>query len=139
MIKVKTIKFNSNDSNCELFDEHSIYLLSDDEQVLNNAQGKYLLNRTYSEWAMNSFETKELIKRAINDSGYVFGVAFANTIEEAELKYQNAVLKCELQNYQHYLKRASDGLSETMRKLTLVCNQIDENFEFASRDCNGGK
>lgn len=139
MIKVKAIKFNSNDSNCELFDEHSIYLLSDDEQVLNNAPGKYLLNRTYSEWAMNSFETKELIKRAINDSGYVFGVAFANTIEEAELKYQNAVLKYELQNYQRYLKRASDELSETMRKLVLVCNQIDEGFEFVSGDCNGGK
>ncbi len=139
MIKVKTIKFNSNDSNCELFDEHSIYLLSDDEQHSNNAPGKYLLNRTYSEWAMNSFETEELIKRAINDSKYVFGVAFANTIEEAELKYQKDVLKCELQSYQHYLKRASDELSETMRKLTLVCNQIDENFEFISNDCNGGK
>lgn len=139
MIKVKTIKFNSNDGNCELFDEYSIYLLSDDEQVLNNAPGKYLLNRTYSEWAMNSFETEELIKRAINDSKYVFGVAFVNTIEEAELKYQNAVLKYELQNYKRYLKRASDELSETMRKLTLVCNQIDKNFEFVFRDCNGGK
>ena len=88
---------------------------------------------------MNSFETEELIRRAINNSKDVLGVAFANTIEEAELKYQNAVLKYELQNYQHYLKRASDELSETMRKLTLVCNQIDENFEFISNDCNGGK
>lgn len=139
MIKVKTIKFNSDNSNCELFDEHSIYLLSDDEQVFNDAPGKYLLHKTYSEWAMNSFETEELIRRAINNSKDVLGVAFANTIEEAELKYQNAVLKYELQNYQRYLKRASDELSETMRKLVLVCNQIDDSFEFASRDCNGGK
>ena len=138
MIKVKTIKFNSDNSNCELFDEHSIYLLSDDEQIFNDAPGKYLLHKTYSEWAMNSFEAGELIRRAINDSGYVFGVAFANTIEEAELKYQNAVLKYELQNYQRYLKRVSDELSETMRKITLVCNQIDDNSEFISRDCNRG-
>ena len=138
MIKIKAIKFNSNNSNCELFDEHSIYLLSDDEQVLNNTPGKYLLNKTYSEWAINSFGTEELIKRAIRDSEYVFGVAFANTIEEAELKYQNAVLKCELQNYQHYLKRASDELSETMRKLVLISNQIDNNLEFTSTDCNRG-
>lgn len=103
MEKVKSIKSNIN-GNLTIYSEHSIYKLSEAEMKESGVSKKYLLNRTFSDYAINHMNRIDLIEQAKRDSEHNYDVAFANTIEEAELIYENAVLICVIDNMQNKIK-----------------------------------
>lgn len=103
MEKVKSIKSNIV-GNLAIYSEHSIYKLSEAEMKEAGVDKKYLLNRTFSDYAINHMNRMDLIEQAKRDSEHAYDVAFANTIEEAELIYKNAILICIIDNMQNKIK-----------------------------------
>ena len=103
MDKVKSIKSNIN-GNLTIYSEHSIYKLSEAEMKESGVSKKYLLDRTFSDYAINHMDRMDLIKQAKRDSEHAYDVAFANTVEEAELIYENAILFCVIDNMQNKIK-----------------------------------
>lgn len=103
MEKVKSIKSNIV-GNLTIYSEHSIYKLSEAEMKEAGVDKKYLLNRTFSDYAINHMNRMDLIEQAKRDSEHAYDVAFANTIEEAELIYKNAILICIIDNMQNKIK-----------------------------------
>ena len=119
MEKVKSIKSNIS-GNLIIYDEHSIYKLSEIEMKESGICKKYLLNRIFSDYAINHMDHMDLIEQAKRDSDHAYDVAFANTIEEAELIYENAILICVIDNMQN--------------KIKLVKQIIDQNADFFAED-----
>ena len=105
MEKVKSIKSNIN-GNLTIYSEHSIYKLSEAEMKESGVSKKYLLNKTFSDYALNHMDHMSLIGQAKRDSEHAYDVAFANTVEEAELIYENAILICIIDNMQNKIKLA---------------------------------
>lgn len=103
MEKVKSIKSNIN-GNLTIYDEHSIYKLTEIEMKESGVCKKYLLNRTFSDYAINHMDHMNLIEQAKRDSEHAYDVAFVNTVEEAELIYENAILICVIDNMQNKIK-----------------------------------
>lgn len=103
MEKVKSIKSNIV-GNLTIYSEHSIYKLSEAEMEEAGVDKKYLLNRTFSDYAVNHMNRMDLIEQAKRDSEQAYDVAFANTVEEAELIYENAILICIIDNMQNKIK-----------------------------------
>lgn len=101
--KVKSIKSNIV-GNLTIYSEHSIYKLSEAEMEEAGVDKKYLLNRTFSDYAINHMDHMNLIEQAKRDSEHAYDVAFANTVEEAELIYKNAILICVINNIQNKIK-----------------------------------
>ena len=120
MKKIKSLNVNI-DSPMTIYHEHSIYELTDEEMEKSGVHKKYLVDRTYSEYAMNNMDLIEIIQRAERESEYVYGVAFANTVEEAELAYKNAVLECRILDFQNEMKRIVKKIIESKESL---CNEI---------------
>ena len=83
---------------------------------------KYLLNRTFSDYAINHMDHMDLIEQAKRDSEHSYDVAFANTVEEAELIYENAILICVIDNM--------------LNKIKLVKQMIDQVDDFFAEDIN---
>ena len=121
MEKVKSIKSNIS-GNLTIYDEHSIYKLSETEMKESGVCKKYLLNRTFSDYAINHMDHMDLIEQAKRDSEHSYDVAFANTVEEAELIYENAILICVIDN--------------TLNKIKLVKQMIDQVDDFFAEDIN---
>ena len=119
MEKVKSIKSNIS-GNLTIYDEHSIYKLSEAEMKESGVSKKYLLNRTFSDYAINHMDHMDLIEQAKCDSEHSYDVAFASTVEEAELIYENAILICVIDNMQN--------------KIKLVKQIIDQNADFFAED-----
>ena len=93
---------------------YSIYELTDQEIRYTNAPGKYLLNRTYGAYAMEHLSKIDLIQDAMKESVYVYGVAFCDTVKEAELTLKCSILECQInslrytfQNYYEDIMRIS--------------------------------
>lgn len=86
---VKELPFNN-----ALNSFHAIYELSDDE--MNWERKRYLVNRKYSQYAMECMDHEELIEKAVKESEYVYGTGFCDTIAECELYYKNACLECDV-------------------------------------------
>ena len=98
--------------NLTIYSEHSIYKLSEAEMKESGASKKYLLNRTFSDYAINHMDRMALIEQAKRDSEHSYDVAFANTVEEAELIYQNAILICVIDNMQNKIKLAKQIIDQ---------------------------
>lgn len=120
MKKIKSMNVNI-DSPLTIYSEHSIYELTDEEMKKSRVYKKYLVDRTYSEYAMNNMDLIEIIQRAGRESEYVYGISFANTIEEAELAYKNAVLECRVLDFQNEMKRTVKELIDLKESL---CDKI---------------
>lgn len=80
---------------------YSIYELTDQEIRYTNAPGKYLLNRTYGAYAMEHMSKIALIQSAMKESVYVYGVAFCDTVKEAELTLKCSILECQINSLRH--------------------------------------
>lgn len=119
MEKVKSIKSNVS-GNGMIYREHSIYKLSEAEMKEAGVDKKYLLDRTFSDYAINHME---LINSAKRYSEGIYGIAFANTVEEAELIYKNAVLICVINDMQ-------DKIKLVKQKIDQVANFSAEDIEF---------
>ena len=119
MEKVKSIKSNIS-GNLTIYDEHSIYKLSEAEMKESGVSKKYLLNRTFSDYAINHMDHMDLIEQAKRDSEHSYDVASANTVEEAELIYENAILICVIDNM--------------LNKIKLVKQMIDQVDDFFAED-----
>lgn len=89
---IKTIDISINSSG----ETYSIYELTDKEIEYTNAPGRYLLNRTYSEYAMKHMSKIDLIQSAMKESVYIYGVAFCDTVKEAELTLKCSILECQI-------------------------------------------
>lgn len=109
MKKVKSMNVNI-DSPLSIYSEHSIYKLTDEKMKKSGVNKRYLVDRTYSEFAMNDMDLIEVIQKAKKESTYVYGVAFANTVEEAELLYKNAVLICIINSIKSQLEDSIESL-----------------------------
>ena len=120
MKKIKSLNVNI-DNPLTIYSEHSIYELTDEEMKKSGIYRKYLLNRTYSKYAMDKMDYIDLLKTAERESEYVYGVYFANTIEEAELAYKNAVLECRILDFQNEMKRIVKKLIDSKESL---CDEI---------------
>lgn len=83
---------------------YSIYELSDKEIQYTDAPGKYLLNQTYGDYAMNNMSKIEMIQTAIRESVYVYGVAFCDTVKEAELYLKCSILECRINSIHNVLR-----------------------------------
>ena len=83
-----------------------IYAIYDLSDVETNPTGKrYLINKEYSDWALDNFTLKEIIKSAIRDSEYVYGVGFFDTIKECELYYDCCCLELKLRSITNKIKQ----------------------------------
>lgn len=87
---------------------YSIYELSDKEIQYTDAPGKYLLHDTYGDYAMNRMSKIDMIQRAINESVYVYGVAFCDTVKEAELYLKCSILECRINSIYNVLRDFGD-------------------------------
>ena len=122
MEKIKSIKSNIV-GNLTIYSEHSIYKLTETEMKESGVCKKYLLNRTFSDYAINHMDQMDLIERAKRDSDHAYDVAFANTVEEAELIYKNAILICVIDNMQNKIKLAKQIIDQ-------VADFFAEDIEF---------
>lgn len=120
MKHIKTIKVDY-ESKMTIYSEHSIYELTKDEMDSIGIHQKYLVNRTYSKYAMHEMDMSYILKNALRDSEYVYGVKFADTIEEAELKYQNDVLQCRIMHLQDKIKDISEKCQDLVE---MACQDI---------------
>ena len=75
---------------------YSIYELTDKEIEYTNAPGRYLLHETYGDYAMNRMSKIDMIQDAMKESVYVYGVAFCDTVKEAELTLKCSILECQI-------------------------------------------
>ena len=55
------------------------------EETKHSTGKSYLVNRKYSEYAMNHMDEFDLIANAKKESEYVYGTGFCDTIRECEL------------------------------------------------------
>ena len=122
MEKIKSIKSNIV-GNLTIYSEHSIYKLTETEMKESGVCKKYPLNRTFSDYAINHMDHMDLIERAKRDSDHAYDVAFANTVEEAELIYKNAILICVIDNMQNKIKLAKQIIDQ-------VADFFAEDIEF---------
>lgn len=120
MKKIKSLNVNI-DNPLTIYSEHSIYELTDEEMKKSGVYKKYLVNRTYSDYAMNNMDLIKIIQQAERDSEYVYGIAFANTVEEAELAYKNAVLECRILDLQIEMNKVVKKLIDSKESL---CDEI---------------
>lgn len=116
MKRVKSMNCNIN-SRSSIYNEHTIYELSNEEMRLAGTTHKYMLDQTYCDWAMKNMDLIDVIKKAIRESEYVYGIAFADTIEEAELKYQNAVLTCRIKHLQQKMSDIMDQIESSKQDI----------------------
>lgn len=107
----------------EVYDEHCVYELSDEERSFVPGRKKYLLNKRYSDYAMKNMDAEDLIDRALRESRYVYGVGFANTIEEAKMIFQNAVLQCLVIEYKEELKSIK-------KKINSLLSSVEKDVRF---------
>lgn len=93
----------------------SIYELEEFEMKFSEGK-KYLLNQTLSEYALERMSKVDMITRFLRESTYVYGVAFCDTVYEAELYY-----KCCLMEIQ--LRRARDTVRDLQESLVSFQNK----------------
>lgn len=93
----------------------SIYEL--DKSELQFSEGKkYLLNQTLSEFALESLNKAEMITRFMRESTYVYGVAFCDTIYEAELYYKCCLMEIQLRRARDTMKDLQESLMSFQNK-----------------------
>lgn len=103
---------------------YSIYELTDQEIRYTNAPGKYLLHETYGDYAMNNMSKIDMIQRAINESVYIYGVAFCDTVKEAELTLKCSVLECQLNSLRHVFQDHYDDIMEISKEKVSVFKEV---------------
>lgn len=101
-------------------ESYAVYELSDYEINASNAPGKYLLSQKYSDYAMTKMDKIDIIRRAIRDSEFTYGVAFCDTIKEAELYLKCCILECQLNSVKGVVKRLSDNALEALEEKVSV-------------------
>lgn len=112
---VKELPFNN-----ALNSLHAIYELSDDE--MNWERKRYLVNQKYSQYAMECMDHEELIEKAVQESEYVYGTGFCDTIAECELYYKNACLEYDVLSLKrkfYKIKTVADAALEHIDKMNL--------------------
>lgn len=91
----------------------AIYELSATEQEMSMKM--YLVNKKYSQYALEKMDAADLIKTAIKESEYVYGTGFGDTIAECELLF-----KC------HCLEVAIMSMQNAFRKIREISSNITE-------------
>lgn len=112
MEKIKTFKLNKDvfSSANNSADEYSLYLLSDEEQKETNAEGKYLLHKTFSDSELEQIGEKTLIKRTISMQDYLGWGGVFETAKEAELRYQLDILMLEIRTFEKKFSAIYDAI-----------------------------
>lgn len=110
--------------------EFSIYEM-ENEAELSAANGfKYLVNRTFSDFAMREMDSvTDLLPHALRESEYVYGVGFCNTVRECELFYMAACFQAYFQTLRYANKRY---IEEMMKH-----SQAMDALESANLGCSG--
>ena len=111
MKKIKSIKPNI-ESDFSVYHEHSIYELSNKDMKKAGLSKKYYVDLTLSEYALDEMDLTEILQKANQKANYVYDVVFADTVEEAELKYMNVVLQCRIVDLQRELKFFAEKLED---------------------------
>lgn len=112
MEKIKTFKLNKDVFSSANYaaDEYSLYLLSDEEQKETNAEGKYLLHKTFSDSELEQIGEKTLIKRTIYMQDYFGEGGVFETEKEAELRYKLDILVLEIRTFEKKFSAIYDAI-----------------------------
>ena len=83
-----------------------IYVIYDLSDISSNPTNKkYLINKKYSDYAFRYLTPKEIIKTAIKESEYVYGIGFFDTVKECELYYDCCRLELKLKSVTNKIKQ----------------------------------
>ena len=117
---IKTIDISINSRG----ETYSIYELTDKEIEYTNAPGRYLLNRTYSDYAMKNMSKIDLIQSAMKESVYIYGVAFCDTVKEAELTLKCSILECQINSLRCTFQNHYEDIMKISKEKVSVFKEV---------------
>lgn len=118
---IKTIDISINSR----VETYSIYELNDKEIEYTNAPGRYLLNRTYGDYAMKHMSKIDLIQDAMKESVYVYGVAFCDTVKEAELTLKCSILECQIDSLRNTFQNHYEDIMSISKEKVSVFKEFN--------------